>query len=187
VLGAATLSVARQGATTTLTQSFWDTSRENTDTTTVIVDSQTLKPVSATRVITTADERDELDVTYTEDGVLIRQGGRQSGMSVPEHSYDNDTSLFLWRTIPFEEGYVGRYVTIITNRRNRQTVEVSVKGLERVAVPSGNFDAWRVEIRTENARQVAWYADTAARTLIRYDNNRGTIFELDAPIAAESR
>lgn len=106
---------------------------------------------------------------------------------MPEHAYDNDTSLFLWRTVPFEEGYQARYVTVITNRRNRQTVEITVRGRERVEVAAGSFNAWRVEIRTANARQVAWYADTASRTLLRYDNGIGMVFELDAPLAAETR
>lgn len=143
--------------------------------------------MSSSRLITRPEDFDQLEVTYTEDGALIRQGGRQSGLSVPEHSYDNDTSLFLWRTLPFEEGYTARYVTIITNRRNRQTVEVTVRGREPVQIQAGTFTAWRIEIRTSNANQVAWYADDAARTLLRYDNGIGLVFELDAPIAAQGR
>ena len=58
-------------------------------------------------------------------GVLIKHNDeKQTGLSVPEHSYDNDTSLFLWRTLPFAIGYEGRYTTIITNFRARQTVDL---------------------------------------------------------------
>ena len=46
------------------------------------------------------------------DDAVIKAGERQSGLSVPEHSYDNDSSLFLWRTIDFREGYEARYITI---------------------------------------------------------------------------
>jgi hypothetical protein len=185
IVGTASLRIQRSGATTTLSQHFRDNG--NRDEIDVVVESDTLKPISSTRLITRPDGRDELAVTYTEEGALIRQGGRQSGISVPEHAYDNDTSLFLWRTVPFEEGYQARYVTVITNRRNRQTVEITVRGRERVEVAAGTFNAWRVEIRTANARQVAWYADTASRTLLRYDNGIGMVFELDAPLTAETR
>jgi hypothetical protein len=170
-----TFTVTRQGAQTVLTQSY--VSGGNTDETSVTVDSQTLKPISSRRVIEGTDEQ-TIEVTYTEQGALIRQGERQSGLSVPEHAYDNDTSLFLWRTIDFREGYTARYVTIITNRRSRQDVDLTVTGRESVSVPAGQFNAWRLEIKPENARQVAWFADTPERTLLKYDNDRGTVWEL---------
>jgi hypothetical protein len=118
-------------------------------------------------------------VEYTEDGALIKQGDeKQSGLSVPEFSYDNDTSLFLWRTLPFAEGYEGSYTTIITNHRARQKVNLHVVGLESVTVPAGTFEAWRLVITTSNARQTAWFANTPERELVRYDNDRDLIFEL---------
>jgi hypothetical protein len=171
-----TLSVSVQGAETRLVQRY--TSGANSDEITVVVESQTLKPLSSKRVIAGSDDPETLDVTYTEQGAVIKQGERQSGMSVPEHAYDNDSSLFLWRTIDFREGYEARYITIITNRRSRQTIDLKVTGKEQVTVPAGTFSAWRLEIRGANARQIAWYADTPARTLVKYDNDRGTIFEL---------
>jgi hypothetical protein len=173
-----TLTIRVEGTQTRLGQRY--TSGANSDEIEVVVDSATLKPVSSRRVITEPDDEEILEVTYTDEGALIRQGERQSGLSVPEHAYDNDTSLFLWRTIDFREGYEARYVTIITNRRSRQTIELRVTGKEEVTVPAGTFTAWRLEVEGANASQVAWYADTPARTLVKYDNDRGTIFELEA-------
>jgi hypothetical protein len=168
-----------EGALTTLQQHY--ESANTRDTISVTVDSVTLKPVSANRSIIDARNNEEnIDVEYTEQGAVIKHGERQSGLTVPEHSYDNDTSLFLWRTLPFAEGYEGRYTTIITNRRSRQDVYLRVTGKESVTVPAGTFESWRLEITTSNARQVAWYADTPARTLVRYDNDRGVIFELSS-------
>ncbi len=175
--GKATLSVEVAGARTTLAQRF--TSASSSDESEVVVDSATLKPVSATRAITSPKDKTNLTVTYSPDGVLIKQDDRQSGLSVPDHSYDNDTSLFLWRTIPFQDGYTATYTTIITNRRSRQTVGLKVTGKESVTVPAGQFQAWRLEIRTESAKQVAWFADTPARILVKYDNSLGTFFELE--------
>lgn len=172
------LSVRVVGSQTTLVQQY--RSGANSDEITVVVDSATLKPQSSKRVIQGSDGDETVEVTYTEQGAVIKQGDKQSGLSVPEHSYDNDSSLFLWRTIDFREGYVGRYTAIITNRRTRQTVELRVTGKEQVTVPAGTFTAWRLEVTSANAEQVAWYADTPARTLVKYDNDRGTVFELQS-------
>jgi hypothetical protein len=177
-LGTQTLTVDVEGAKTTLTQAF--SSDSNQDTSAVVVDSKTLKPISATREIVTPKDTENIEVTYTDQGALIKQGERQSGLSVPEHAYDNDTSLFLWRTIDFHEGYRQSYVTIITNRRSRQTVTLEVTGKETVKVPAGEFLAWRVEVKAANAKQIAWFADTALHPLVRYDNDRGLYFELQA-------
>ena len=66
-----------------------------------------------------------------------------------------------------------------TNQRTKQDVTLKVVRKETVRVPAGEFTAWRLEINAEDAHQVAWIADTAARTLVRYDNDRGLIFELE--------
>jgi hypothetical protein len=144
----------------------------------VVVDALTLKPISARRQIVTKDDDETIEVQYTDQGAVIKQGDKQSGLSVPEHSYDNDSSLWLWRTIDFHDGFEASYTTIITNRRSRQTVNLRVTGKQSVTVPAGTFDAWRVEVRTSNARQIAWIADTPQRTLLKYDNDRNVIFEL---------
>ena len=177
LIGRATLTVDVRNGRTALSQQF--RSDAGSDETSVVVDSRTLKPASARREIVSPDETEVLEVSYTEDGALIKQGERQSGLAVPEHAYDNDTSLFLWRTLPFAAGYEARYVTIITNRRSRDTVTLRVTGRESVSIPAGTFDAWRLEISASNARQIAWYADTASRPLLKYDNDRGTIFALE--------
>lgn len=176
------LSIDVQGAQTVLSQKF---TGETSDESAVTVDSKTLKPISARREIIAKDDDVVIETTYTETGASIKQGDKQSGLSVPEHSYDNDTSLFLWRTLPFEVGWEGSYTTIITNRRSRQKVNLAVVRRESVTLASGEFPAWRLEIKTSNATQTAWYTDTPRRELLRYDNDRGVIYELDtAPTTA---
>jgi len=177
VVGRTTLSVATSDSNVELSQSF--AGDNATDVSTVVADAQTLKPVSATRKIKNTKDDRELVVTYSKDGALIKDGDKQSGISVPEHAYDNDASLFLWRTLAFADGYQGKYVTMITNRRTRQEVMLKVRGKETVRVPAGEFTAWRLEIAADDAKQVAWIADTPARTLVRYDNDNGLIFELE--------
>jgi hypothetical protein len=177
VVGRTTLSVSSSGSNVELKQSFANDTAS--DVSTVMADPQTLKPVSGTRAIKNPKDERELQVTYSKEGALIKDGDKQSGISVPEHAYDNDTSLFLWRTLDFKEGYEARYVTVITNRRTKQDVTLKVRRKETVRVPAGEFTAWRLEISAEDANQVAWIADTPARTLVRYDNDRGLVFELE--------
>jgi hypothetical protein len=178
-LGRSTLRIEVSGEMTTLNQR--SEGEEGSDESRLIVQSSTLKPISSTRVFTSEggdDDRDPIEVTYTPQGAQIRQGGRQTGLSVPEHSYDNDSSLFLWRTLSFVTPYEASYNTIITNFRSRQKVNLEVIRKETVTVAAGRFEAWRLEISTNNAHQVAWITDDASRTLVRYDNDRNVIFEL---------
>ena len=186
-------TIERDGDTFVLTTRY-ESPNGNSDTTTVIVDAQFLKPISSVREIDNdnPDDEDRIEVQYTDEpvdpsrppgfpvaAVITTDGGdKQSGLTLEDHSYDNDTSLFLWRTIAFAEGYESSYVTVITNRRTDQQVILRVPGKETVTVPAGEFTAWRLEIITSNARQIAWYADTPTRPLVRYDNDRGTIWEL---------
>ncbi len=183
VVGHATLSIDVQGDQTTLSQDFQG---DTTDKSSVVVDSQTLKPISATREIVTDKDDTTIKVDYTPDGAQITDGKKQTGLSVPPHSYDNDTSLFLWRTIDFTMGHEVSYTTIITNQRSRQKVDVFVDRRETVTVPAGEFTAWRVEIKTSNANQIAWYGDTPDHPLLRYDNSRGVIYELETPLTGDS-
>ena len=177
VVGHEDLSIAVSGSSTVLTQDF--KADNATDVSTVTVDSQTLKPQSATRKIDNPKDKRELDITYSDAGVAIKDGDKQSGLTAVKYSYDNDASLFLWRTIDFKDGYKGAYTTIITNRRTRQDVTLKVLGKDTVKVAAGEFQAWKLEIEAENATQHAWYADTPTRPLVKYDNDRGLIFELE--------
>jgi hypothetical protein len=102
---------------------------------------------------------------------------RRAPLCVPEHSYDNDSSLFIWRTIPFEEGYLANYTTIITGARRKQTVRIEV--LDRVTeTPIGDYDAWLVDIAADGKTQRAWFSAEDDHRLLAYQNGSFT-FELD--------
>ena len=143
----------------------------------VLVDATTLKPISVRREIS----RQATTVTGeydSEEGIIritiIDKDGdeRPVPLRLEEHYYDNESSLFLWRTIRFEEGYEASYYSVLANQRSHKLVTVRVAGTEEVTVPAGTFQTWRVEIRFDGTKQVAWYADTPERTLVQYDNSR---------------
>jgi len=154
----------------------------NSDTSTITVDSETLEPffVSRERVIDGEEESvtGEYDRENEEIRVLEYTGeDDEDPRSIPrsldeEVFYDNESSLFLWRTIPLEEDLVLTYTAVLVNQGGTQR-EVTLRVVEResVTVPAGTFEAWRVDISTEDVDQVAFIADTPERQLVFYDNS----------------
>lgn len=190
-IGDARLTLEREGSRFVLEQKFSD-DEGNTDESRVVADAETLKPFETRRVVIDGSQRREVESSYEpvdEDDcasgqvVIISQrvfsppdeeepdSERQSPLCVPEHSYDNDSSLFVWRTIEFEEGNTFTYHTLLTNQRETQVITLTVTGQERVDVPAGEFDAWRVEISAAGTTQVAWFATTDDRRLLQYNNS----------------
>ncbi len=181
-VGRGTLSVIRQGDRFELRLSF--SGQGETDDTVVMVDATTLKPLSVRREISsegkiTAGEYDPVEEIVEFKEIDEDGNERLVPQRLEEHYYDNESSLFLWRTVSFEEGYVASYFTVLVNQGVQRVVALEVVGKEEVTVPAGTFDTWRVEMRSQGTTQVAWYADTPERPLVQYNNSR-RLFQLTA-------
>ena len=181
--GRATLSITREDGHVLLEQSSSD-GEGNSDVSVVTADPATLKPLAMRRTVINEDGRAVVDASYEAEIVRIRQTNfdppdettpdntRENPLRLPEHGYENHSSLFLWRTITFEENYTVTYTTIISNRRETQDVTLTVVGRERVETPAGQFDAWHLRIEPEESdAQDAWYATSPEHRLLVYDNN----------------
>jgi hypothetical protein len=182
--GTGTLSVQRLDGEYELTLSF--EGNGDRDESTVLVDTETLRPISVRRERTIAGESERVEGEYDEvEGVIrvVEVAGDGEERTIPrrleeEHYYDNEASLFLWRTIDFSEEYEASYYSVLVNQGGVQRlVTLRVVEKEEVTVPAGTFDAWRVEISTADVDQVAWFSDTPERTLVQYDNSR-QLFQL---------
>jgi|FLYL01.1.fsa_nt_gi uncharacterized protein YkuJ len=155
------------------------------DESTVVADAETLRPESSQRDIEREGERVVVDAEYQHDEEVVRitviEEGDERALPLSleglAHYYDNESSLFLWRTVRFEEGYEASYNSVQPNVRSTAVVTLEVVGREEVTVPAGTFDTWRIELRFGDREQTAWYADTPTRPLIQYDNSR-EIFQL---------
>lgn len=101
---------------------------------------------------------------------------RRAPLCVPEHAYDNDTSLFIWRAIAFEEGYSANYKTVLTGTRRIQTVRIEVIGTVS-ETPVGEGEAWLVDISADGKRQRAWFSTDDEHRMLAYQNEAFT-FEL---------
>ena len=148
------------------------------------VDGATMEPQSVQRVINGPEGKRRWAVEYKDATATVVQKSeadeRQDKVSVPTRAYDSWTDVFLWRTIDFHDGYEASYSDVLSATLARPQVisqTVRVKGKETVKVPAGTFEAWRLEIRSQDGSQEAWYADTDTRPLVRYDNG-SLVFEL---------
>ncbi len=189
--GEGVLSITMNGDTLLLSQMFSDP-EGNADSSVLEVDAETLAPVAGRRVITDADE-DRRAIAETEYGavddgddaaVRIRElnfdsleddepsSRRCNPLRIEEDVYyDNDASLFLWRTIRFEQDYEVTYTAIIANRRDKSTVTLRVRRREMIETPAGEFDAWLVGIEAEGQVHNAYFATTDDHKLLFYDND----------------
>jgi hypothetical protein len=183
-LGQGTLSVSRQGDQYELGQLF-DNSSGETDDSSVFVNAQTLKPVSFHRKQALKNQTQEVKGDYDAAkgvaNITEVTGGkdRPVPLRLGSNYYDNDTSLFLWRAVPFAMGYTAAYLTVLTGNTSQAIVQIEVTGKEEVTVPAGTFQTWKMEIRSAGEKQFAWIADTPDHRLVQYENSIYT-FKLTA-------
>ena len=103
-----------------------------------------------------------------------------------EHAYDNESSLWLWRTLDLAEGYEARYVSVNALERSQQTVNLRVIDRRTVEVPAGEFDVWRLQIRNGRATRVAWIEVAPPHRVVQWDNGV-TLMRLEAIEAVGER
>jgi len=180
--GNGVLTIDSQGGRVTFRQAF--ESENFKDEAQAVADSTTMEPESVRRVIDGPEGKRRWEVEYKDAAASVVQRSeddeRQDNLAVPTRSYDSWTDVFLWRTIDFRDGYAASYSDVLSATLARPQVisqTVRVTGRETVVVPAGTFEAWRLEIRSDDGSQEAWYADTATRPLVRYDNG-SLVFEL---------
>jgi membrane protease YdiL (CAAX protease family) len=79
--------------------------------------------------------------------------------------FKNGTTVIAWPS-----HYVGQ---IKSDRPLTHPAGITVRGPEKVSVPAGDFQAYRVElsITGTNERQTAWYDVNEPHTLVKYDNS----------------
>ncbi len=157
-----------------------------TDTVSVVADADTLRPLSADRLIDGPEGIRRCEAKYKANAVTVDQKSKDSErtdkLDLPPTFYDTWSDLFLWRSLAFAEGFEVRYADVLScslAKPDLLTIVLKVKRVESVTVPAGTFDAWRLEIRSGGETQKAWYADDEARTLVRYDNG-DLVFELES-------
>ena len=189
VAGYGTLSVTIESGHLVLQQEYEEATapagaEPTSDRSTVRVDATSLRPQSMERVVAGRDTTDEYRGTYAADGstvtVTTGDASKERTIELPEHAYENESSLWLRRTLAFAEGYKSRYTSVNTVERKRQIVELEVTGQQRITVPAGTFETWRLQVRNGRATRVAWINVEAPHQIVQWDNGN-TVFLLAQP------
>lgn len=101
----------------------------------------------------------------------------ENTLRLRDHFYDNESSLWLWRSIRLTEEHEAFYVSVNALERNQQTVNLRVPQTEVVAVPAGEFEAYRLLFRNGRAVRTAWVEAAEPHRVLRWDNG-SSILEL---------
>jgi hypothetical protein len=143
----------------------------------VVANLATLAPVSSTRAATQGDGVERWDAVFAADRssvafTRVEPDGDtdERELRLRENAYDNESALWLWRALPLDEEYDARYVSVSAVSRNQVTVRATVVQQERIEVPAGTFETWRLQVRSGRATRVAWIGIDSPHPLVRWDN-----------------
>ncbi len=158
----------------------------------VWVNASTFRPERGERAAVSRNDDDESQTehwswTYgrDEDGdpviTVIHDDGdgdpSERTLRLRDHYYDNESSLWLWRSIDLTEEHEAFYVSVNALERNQQTVNLRVPQTETVTVPAGEFEAYRLLFRNGRAVRTAWVEAAEPHRVLRWDNG-SSILEL---------
>jgi len=179
-LGTAEMQVAKEGEQYTLRHAYEIGSTK--DTMAVQVRASDLKPIGEHREINQPNGTVVIDTSYRDGKLSVKaktpDGKEQSAETdVPADAYDNDEALFFWRTLPYADGFKFTYTNIVAANVLKPQATLSVVGREKVSVPAGEYDCWKVQLEAGQAKQTLWYAVAAPHYLVKYDNT-ATVFLL---------
>jgi hypothetical protein len=182
------LSTRLEGTRYVLTQRFEGGEEEGrapgTDEINLTVDAATFAPFAAQREVVQenddgASELDRYEWSYADDGeggvmltsTLDRDGDVETRESdLRDNAYDNESSLWLWRTVDFSEELDLNYVSVNPIERTQQTVNIQTPAIETIEVPAGSFEVWRLIVRNGRAIRSAWINTQAPHQLVQWDN-----------------
>ena len=158
----------------------------------VVVDIETLKPIGGGREITVREGDDELRIEryewiYSLDTAEPRleisstRDGEQDTdeLRLREHVYENESSLWLWRTLDLVDDYQARYISVNALEGSQQTVELRVTQRQTIEVPAGEFDTWRMRVRTGRATRVVWINVESPHQVVQWDTG-SLVFRLES-------
>lgn len=196
-VGRGVFTTARDGGDLVLTQTYEDTDGAVADQSRVVADAATLRPRSLVRSIAAREgapaERVEAAYGADGDGAPVVRAARERGgdrsereIALREHHYEDQSSLWLWRTLPLGEGYEARYTSVDPREGGQLTVAAAVADRQTRETPLGAFDTWVLQIRTGRETANVWVHAAPPHEVVRFDNGR-LFFELEESSASGPR
>lgn len=176
-IGSGNLTIAKEGESYILGQ-YWEAG-EVKQTISIKVASDDLKPISGNQTIVSPQGEFKINATYSDSRLKIEaetpEGNQTVEIDVPEDAYDNDEVLFLFRAIPFEEGYQVTYTNVVASAAQKPAVTITVIGKEQVEIPAELFDCWKLELSVAGQKIYMWYSIDSPHYLVKYDNGQSII------------
>lgn len=123
------------------------------------------------------------ETVYLPDGVVIKRTdakGKLSEATFPnvEGTIDNEQGLQTFRSLPLGPEFRTTY-TNLSAAGGTIPFTIGVAAEERLIVPAGQFDTYRVNLDFGASRHEAWYGRELPHLLVKYDNpNAGVTFVL---------
>ena len=157
-----------------------------------VVDASTLRPIAMERAIQARDPDDDelISAEYAidaEDRPVVRtthtRGGdeRERELRLREHYYEDQSSLWLWRTLAFGEDLAVRYTAVDPREGSQVTASATQVDRQLRETPAGTFDTWVIQIRTGRATVNVWIHVQPPHEVVRFDNGR-LFFELESAL-----
>jgi len=156
----------------------------------VDVDPQTLQPVSA---LTKNNVLGHFRAEYTSAGVNwgMQTAQKQASRKVPigHVAYDNEQVMYLLRRLPLAVGYKASFAIFSVQTGIVSDCRINVDRREKVTVPAGTFDCYKVMVRAASAgasiQQESWISADSARYFVRMSSPQA-VMEL-AEVAAKDK
>ena len=180
------------GGTSGLARTLWAYDVKHTATS----DARTLRPIRVKEVETVRSKKFTTELTFTEQGVVsVREESRDGKAKSKTRRFDfpnlwslNSAFLYL-RTHPLTDGTVQRMV--IYPSTSAYLATVTVVGRERITVPTGTYDAIKVDVKLNKIgknRELkehkkfrgasVWLSDDSDRLILRIETQVfiGTVY-----------
>lgn len=190
IVGLGTFTTSLQDDTYKLVQSYEEAEippgeRPITDVSVVVVDADTLKPLTTERTIQQRDPKDDesYSATYVLDGdngpqlvvKQVRDGKeRTRTLDLQEHYYESQSALWIWRAIAFADDFEANYVNVNPMDASQATWRLATVDRQTIDVPAGTFETWRLQVRNGRDTRVVWIDVKPPHAVVQWDN--GTLF-----------
>lgn len=134
-----------------------------------------LRPVGSTRELTGAGAADFALLSVYDKGKLsieakTAEGQKAASISVPADVWDNDQSLMSARALPLRADYSHTRAIVVPASATVVQTGYKVVATEKVDVPAGSYNSYKVELDFGSGKHYAWYDVNAPHHLVKYEN-----------------
>ncbi|MGB9808556.1 MAG: DUF3108 domain-containing protein [Caldanaerobacter sp.] len=175
LIGTAEFTIEKSQSTNTYEMSSItkiDSTQLNTG---ITVKSDTLMPVSSYYNVMSAQGDIKIETTYKDKWNIkaeTSKGEQNLTVKLPKYYYDNDSLLMIMRAYPFKVGAEFTIYDAIASTAQVVPITNKVVSKEKVTVPYGEAECFKVESKAGTAKQYIWYSDDENRLLYQYDNGK---------------